>query len=131
MYRVTFQNSRREEREIGIAHTKEDIHKIIKKFLDEHNFKSYYTRTWQEENRLKYDVGSWTEFFYSEEITIDDIIDDIYANEQQCDFCIFDDECPHGMRCYGGNPIEPPCCNGYDRCFDEDKYWEYKENVYG
>ena len=62
-----------------------------------------------------------------QEKSLEEIIDDIYANEQQCQFCIFDDECPHGMRCYGGNPIEPACCNGYERCFDEDKYWEYIE----
>ena len=125
MYRVIFQNSRREERQIGTAYDYEHAYKIINKFLDEHNFKSYYTRGWMEDGRMCLDVGSWTEFFYLEEITIDDIIDDIYANEQQCQFCIFDDECPHGMICYGGQPIEPACCNGYERCFDEDKYWEY------
>ena len=127
MYRVIFQNSKQEERQIGLASDYENANKIINKFLDEHNFKSYYTRGWIENGRMWLDVGSWTEFFILEEITIDDIIDDIYANEQQCQFCIFDDECPHGMRCYGGNPIEPACCNGYERCFDEDKYWEYIE----
>ena len=40
------------------------IGKTIHEFLDEHNFKSYYTRTWQDENEdYVYDVGSHTEFF--------------------------------------------------------------------
>ena len=67
-YRVTFQNSKGQEREIGIAETNEDIFKIINKFLDDHNFKSYYTRVWEENGRLCYDVGSHTEFFYSQKI---------------------------------------------------------------
>ena len=46
---------------------KEEVHKEIKKFLDEYNFKSYYTRIWEENGRLKYDVGSHTEFFFLEE----------------------------------------------------------------
>lgn len=38
--------------------------KKINQFLDEHNFKSYYTRTWNTEDGNKhYDVGSWSEFF--------------------------------------------------------------------
>ena len=36
----------------------------IHKFLDEHHFKSYYTRTWNTEDGNRwYDVGSHTEFF--------------------------------------------------------------------
>lgn len=36
---------------------------IMHQFLDDHNYKSYYTRTWQEGNELWMDVGSHTEFF--------------------------------------------------------------------
>lgn len=32
-----------------------------------------------------------------------------HDGEEQCHYCIYDDECPHGIRCYGGEPIEPPC----------------------
>lgn len=35
----------------------------MKEFIDEHNFKSYYTRVWQKENTVWYDCGSWSEFF--------------------------------------------------------------------
>ena len=32
-------------------------------FLKEHNFKSYYTRSWEENGIKWFDVGSHTEFF--------------------------------------------------------------------
>lgn len=28
-----------------------------------------------------------------------------------CGYCNINDECPRGMQCYGGEPIEPPCAN--------------------
>ena len=36
---------------------------VMKQFLDDHNFKSYYIRTWEENNELWMDCGSWSEFF--------------------------------------------------------------------
>lgn len=36
--------------------------KILKKFLDDHHYKSYYTRMWEHENELWMDFGSWSEF---------------------------------------------------------------------
>lgn len=68
MYRVIFRNSRGQERQIGTAQDQQAADKIIKEFLDEHNFVSYYTRGWIEDGRLWLDVGSWTEFFILEEI---------------------------------------------------------------
>lgn len=68
-----FENCCREtRREIGRLETAGDIYPIIKKFLDDHNFTSYYTRTWINESNPKekiFDVGSHTEFFicYNEE----------------------------------------------------------------
>ncbi len=41
-----------------------EISQQIKKFLDDHNFKSYYTRIWYENGYTWYDVGSHTEFFF-------------------------------------------------------------------
>lgn len=35
----------------------------MKEFLDQHNYKSYYTRVCQHGNEVHYDVGSWSEFF--------------------------------------------------------------------
>ena len=67
MYKVIFENSRKQEREIGTAADMNGAYKIINKFLDEYNFKSYYKRVWEENGRTKVDVGSWSEFFYVEE----------------------------------------------------------------
>ena len=35
----------------------------MKEFLDDHNYKSYYTRVCQHGNEIHYDVGSWSEHF--------------------------------------------------------------------
>ena len=67
MYKVIFENSRHEEREIGTAVNMEGAFKIINDFLDKYNFKSYYKNICKIENRIRVDVGSWSEFFYVEE----------------------------------------------------------------
>ena len=64
MYKVIFKNSKGQEREIGTDVDMNGAYKIIDKFLDDHNFKSYYKRVWEENGRTKVDVGSWSEFFY-------------------------------------------------------------------
>ena len=61
-----FEDSWGKRREIGRPQTNQEMHKIIKDFLDDHNFKSYYTRSWVNEEDFKeiiYDVGSHSEFF--------------------------------------------------------------------
>lgn len=35
---------------------------VMKQFLDGHNFKSYYTRVWEENDELWMDFGSHTQF---------------------------------------------------------------------
>lgn len=53
----------------------EECHVYIKEFIDDHNFKSYYTRVWKDEDDyFWFDVGSHTEFFVwsIEEIKADD-----------------------------------------------------------
>lgn len=37
-----------------------------------------------------------------------------------CRYCIDKDECPHGMACYGGEPIEPACSGGLDGLLETD-----------
>lgn len=65
MLEVKFRNSRDELRTIGKANTREEAFKVIDKFLEEHNFISYYKRTWKPtENETIVDVGSHTEFFH-------------------------------------------------------------------
>lgn len=33
-----------------------------------------------------------------------------HDSDDYCHYCSLNDECPHGMVCYGGEPIEPACC---------------------
>ena len=64
--KLIFQNSIGEEIVIAEPSNREEVNKEINKFLDDHNFKSYYTRVWEENGRLIFDVGSHTEFFVLE-----------------------------------------------------------------
>lgn len=41
----------------------DEAFKKIHDFLDQHNYKSYYTRVWQKDDTVWYDVGSHSEFF--------------------------------------------------------------------
>ena len=58
-----FQRSSGEHRLLATNVTEEEAYREMKKFMDEHNFKSYYTRSWEADGVKCYDVGSWTEFF--------------------------------------------------------------------
>ena len=42
---------------------RETAFNTMKQFLGDHNYKSYYTRTWETNGELWMDVGSWSEFF--------------------------------------------------------------------
>lgn len=61
--KLYFHNSYDEERLIGEPVTEKEAIEIINKFLRGHNFISFYTRTWEENNRKWFDVGSHSEFF--------------------------------------------------------------------
>jgi hypothetical protein len=68
-----FENCFNERREIGRPESTEDIHKLIHAFLDDHNYKSYYTRMWvNDKGETYYDVGSHSEFFVMVEGEEDD-----------------------------------------------------------
>ena len=58
-----FQNSKGEYRRLLTNVTEDEACEEMKKFMDEHNFTSYYTRSWEVNGITTYDVGSWTEFF--------------------------------------------------------------------
>lgn len=51
-YRLLKENV--DEKEAGV---------LIRHFLDQHKFLSYYTRRWNTDEGTMYDVGSHTEFF--------------------------------------------------------------------
>lgn len=85
-----FQNSYGKERFIAECDSVQDIHKAINKFLDEHDYKSYYSRSREHHGRVKIDVGSHTEFFFVEGISYEEYIealcseaDDAYYESQQ------------------------------------------------
>ena len=72
--KLYFQNSRGVERLIAEPLNKQEVNKEINKFLDDHNFKSYYTRVGEEDGRLIFDVGSHTEFFILEGMSFEEWI---------------------------------------------------------
>ena len=71
--KLYFENSEGVSRQIAECSDETQIHQEIHKFINEcnkhkpknHQFKSYYTRTWTENEKTWYDVGSYTEFFWS------------------------------------------------------------------
>ena len=73
--KLIFQNSHGKERVIAEPSNREEIFKEINKFLDDHNFKSYYTRVLEENGRLVLDVGSHTEFFYVEGMSFEEYVE--------------------------------------------------------
>lgn len=40
-----------------------DVNNVINNFCEEHNFKSYYTRCWEHEDKIIIDFGSHISFF--------------------------------------------------------------------
>ena len=72
MAKLWFRNSKGQERIIAEVHNYKEITTAIDNFIAESNekypdktpFKRYYTRMWNEDGRAKFDVGSWSEFFF-------------------------------------------------------------------
>ena len=46
-----FENSKGQSRIIGTVENEESAFKVINDFLDDHNYKSYYTRTWKKDDK--------------------------------------------------------------------------------
>ena len=69
MLNVMFENSKGQKRIIGAVENEELAFSVINDFLDDHNYKSYYQRTWQKDDKTTVvDVGSHTEIFYIQEV---------------------------------------------------------------
>lgn len=62
--RLTFENSEGEERIIADVGNEEEAIQEINKFCSDRNYKIRYIRSWEVNNTVHYDVGSWSEFFY-------------------------------------------------------------------
>lgn len=68
MLYVMFEDSNGQLRIIDTVENEESAFKVINDFLDDHNYKSYYQRTWKKNDKTTVvDVGSHTEFFYIQE----------------------------------------------------------------
>ena len=81
--KLYFKNSRGKERLIAECETLDEIHEAVSDFLDEHNFKSYYTRSWGNEDGFTLDVGSHSEFFKIKGISYDDYIKALQSDEPE------------------------------------------------
>ena len=53
MLNVMFENSNGQLRIIGTVENEESAFKVINDFLDDHNYKSYYQRTWKKDDKTK------------------------------------------------------------------------------
>ena len=51
MLNVMFENSKGQSRIIGTVENEESAFKVINDFLDDHNYKSYYARTWKKDDK--------------------------------------------------------------------------------
>ena len=65
--KLLLRSSNGNERIIAEISSLDEANIEIDKFLEEHNYISYYRRLWNEsDNRMVIDVGSWSEFFVLE-----------------------------------------------------------------
>ena len=69
-----FENSLGDVRQIAYCENYEDVYRSINDFIKQANdakpigsprFKSYYIRSWEQDGRTWYDVGSHSEFFFT------------------------------------------------------------------
>ena len=74
--KLYFENAYGETRKISDCMTHEDVYKEINNFIARANaakpkgtkpFKTHYIRSWQQDGKTWYDVGSHSEFFYTME----------------------------------------------------------------
>ena len=74
MGNLWFQNRNNKRYLIANVETFKDVFRSINEFIDQCNenrpkekqFKSYYTRIYTSEGLTELDVGSWSEFFYTD-----------------------------------------------------------------
>ena len=72
---VIFEHSDGRKTVLGTATNKQDAWKIVRKFLDEHNYHSPYQRVSviSEERHVWIDVGSHSEFFHYTDLTDEEL----------------------------------------------------------
>ena len=61
---------------------------------------------------------------------IEQFIANLTDGDDACKYCIHQDECPRGVKYYGGSPIYPPCADSYAKEYiDYDLVGEYLEEL--
>lgn len=80
--KLYFKNSQGKERLIAECETTKDVSREIHKFLDDHNYKSYYSRSWGDEEKVMIDVGSYSEFFVLRDISHNDYIKELQKDSE-------------------------------------------------
>ena len=69
--KLYFLNSRNEEVYVGEPTSRQEVGKMIDEFVLSKNptYKIHYMRMWRtQENHIKFDVGSWSEFFILKDV---------------------------------------------------------------
>lgn len=71
--KLVFQNSKGEESVIAEPLNVEECNREMHKFLMDHGYKSYYQNVCAvDDNKVRIDFGSWSEFFYIDGITFEE-----------------------------------------------------------
>ena len=68
-----FEDRKGQMRLISTPATIKEVWADMKQFMDERNFRSYYTRINFDKSDICFDVGSWSEFFHLQDFTEADI----------------------------------------------------------
>ena len=79
--KLYFENGQGEEQLIAECDTVSAVHKEIKKFLDEHEYVSHYSRSWGNDDNIIIDVGSHSEYFILKGITHIDYIKELQKDD--------------------------------------------------
>ena len=71
--KLEFQTDKNEIKVISHPRNKQELWRDIHKVLEDMGFKTYYQRLYIENNKLKINFGSDTEFFYVTDLTVSDL----------------------------------------------------------
>ena len=82
-----FQNCQGNERLVAECETVSEVHKEIKKFLDEHEYVRHYSRSWGNGENIMIDVGSHSEFFIVKGINHSEYIKGLEQGEKPEEDC--------------------------------------------
>ncbi len=71
--KLEFHTNKNEIKGISHPRNKKELWRDIHKVLEDRGFKTYYQRLYLENDKLKIDFGSHTEFFYVTDLTVADL----------------------------------------------------------